>query len=132
MVKSSVEPEGKNLVLTVRTCFPAESEATDSELIRRGYEADDLLEMPTTWIECFADRTTEAVLARDSSAIQAQTNFFAEQFLIGSSVVREYVDVYYSEPLLWNASQEDKQWAWQYIADPIRQLHEDMWGASHC
>ena len=132
MVGSLVESEGKNLVLAVRACFPTESEATDSELIRRGYDPDDLPEMATTWIECFADRTTEAIFARDSSAVRAHTNLFAEHFLRGSSVVREYVDVYYAEPLLWNASQEDKQWAWQHIAGPIRRLHEDMWGTPHC
>jgi hypothetical protein len=132
VVGISVESEGKNLVLAVRACFPAESEATDSELTRRGYEVEDFLEIPTAWIECFADRTTEAVFARASSTVKAHTNFFAEQFLSGCSAVRDCVDVYYAEPLLWNASEKDKQWAWQHIAGPIRQLHEDMWGAPHC
>lgn len=114
--------EEEQLLLAVRTHFPGEATDTDAWTQERG------LEGPFYWLESFADRTTEAIFAKNLDRVAAHTQFFAHQYLHGSDAVRRCIDVYYAEPLMWNANQEQKCWAWNHIAEPVRTLHESMWG----
>jgi hypothetical protein len=113
------------LVQAVRARFPSEAEHTDTWVKERGFEG------PYAWLESFADRTTEAIFAQDSVRVAAHTEFISEWYLRGSDALRQLVDVYYAEPLMWNASQAQKYWAWDYISAPVRSLHEEMWGPPH-
>ncbi|WP_455429706.1 DUF7674 family protein [Marilutibacter alkalisoli] len=118
--------EEEQLLLAVRTHFPGEASDTDA------WTQECSLEGPFSWLESFADRTTEAIFAKDSARVAAHTQFFAHQYLHGSEVIRNFIDVYYAEPLMWNANQEQKCWAWDHIAAPVRSLYEGMWGSPHC
>ena len=117
--------EEMQLVLTLRTHFPHEAAQTDTWVKERH------LDGPYSWLESFADRTTEAIFAEDSARVRAHTGLIAEWHLRGSDAIRQLIDVYYAEPLMWNASQAQKCWAWEHIAAPVRSLHEDMWGSPH-
>ncbi|WP_148040970.1 DUF7674 family protein [Montanilutibacter psychrotolerans] len=114
-------------IKAVRARFPNEAEATDIWVRERGYESP--YENPYACLESFADRTTEAIFAKDSASVSAHTAFIADWYLRGPEAIRQLVDVYYAEPLMWNASNEQKRWAWDFIAAPVRSLYEDMWGA---
>jgi hypothetical protein len=116
-----------SLVAALRSRFPAEAVLTDHWLQERGWDpSDDSTAL--TWVEAFADRTTEAVKRRDAEAVQAQTNFIAAAYRAEPDALRTIVDVSYAENLMWDASAADKKWAWRFIAADIRKLFADMWG----
>jgi len=116
-----------SLVAALRSRFPAEAVLTDHWLQERGWDpSDDSTAL--TWVEAFADRTTEAVKRRDAEAVQAQTNFIAAAYRAEPDALRTIVDVSYAENLMWDASAADKKWAWRFIAADIRKLFSDMWG----
>jgi hypothetical protein len=116
-----------SLVAALRSRFPAESAVTDRWLRERGWDpADDMTAL--TWVEAFADRTTEAGKRRDAEAVLAQTNLIAAMYRAEPEALRTIVDVSYAENLMWDASISDKRWAWAFIAAEIQQLFTRMWG----
>jgi len=124
-----MNPENTNisLVAALRLRFPAEAELTDHWLRERGWDpTDDGIAF--TWVEAFADRTTEAIKRRDAEAIQGQTSFIAAAYRAEPDALRTIVDVSYAENRMWDASTADKKWAWNYIAGEIRQFFTDIWG----
>jgi hypothetical protein len=123
----NVHDHDKHLVDALRSRFPAEAALTDEWLRERGWEptADHVA---LSWVEAFADRTTEAVKRRDPDAVRAQTNLIAAAYRAEPEALRTIVDVSYAENLMWDASTEDKVWAWEFIAAEIRQLYTAEWG----
>jgi hypothetical protein len=116
-----------SLVAALRWRFPAEAALTDHWLRERGWDPTDD-NTALTWVEAFADRTTEAVKRRDEEAVRAHTNFIAAAYRAEPDALRTIVDVSYAENLMWDCSASDKQWAWGFIASEIRQLFIEMWG----
>jgi hypothetical protein len=102
-----------------------ESGDTDVWLAKRG---SDPVDMTHTWVEAFADRTSEAVLAKDFRRIVAHTGFFSQAFERGSQTVRGIVEMGYVESLMWDIDVSDRVWAWQYVAPGVRALYEGRWG----
>ena len=46
-----------------------------------------------------------------------------------TEVEREYIDVYYTEPLMWDIKDKKlKSWGWKLFPENIKQLYENMWG----
>jgi hypothetical protein len=115
------------LVAALRSRFPAEAALTDHWLRERGWDPTDD-NTALTWVEAFADRTTEAVKRRDAEAVRAHTNFIAAAYGAEPDALRTIVDVSYAENLMWDSSAADKQWAWGFIASEIQQLFIGMWG----
>jgi hypothetical protein len=117
----------KSLVAALRSRFPADATLTDEWLRERGWDpTDDSIAF--SWVEAFADRTTEAVKRRDAEAIREQTAFVATAYRAAPDALRAIVDVSYAENLMWDVSDDDKRWAWPHIADDIQQLFAQMWG----
>jgi hypothetical protein len=116
-----MDPAGPNssLVAALRSHFPTEATMTDDWLRERGWDPTDD-NTALTWVEAFADRTTEAVKRRDAEAVRAQTNFIAAAYRADPSALHTIVDVSYAENLMWDSSARDKQWAWRFIAAEIR------------
>lgn len=110
------------LLQAIRVRFPDEARQTDAWVEARGFEH------PHAWLESFADRTTEAIFAEDGASVAAHTDFISGWLLHGSDAVRRLIDVHYAVPLMWNATETQKCWAWNHIAGPVRSLHEEMWG----
>ena len=117
----------KGLVAALRSRFPADAALTDQWLRERGWDPTDG-NTALTWVEAFADRTTEAVKRRDAEAIREQTAFLAAAFRAEPDALRTIVDVSYAENLMWDVSADDKRWAWPHIAGEIQQLFTRMWG----
>lgn len=117
----------RRLVEGLRSRFPAEAAQTDQWLRERGWDpaADDV---SLTWVEAFADRTTEAIRRRDRETVRSHTDFIAAAYRAEPDALRTIVDVAYAENLMWDAGRVDKVWAWKFIAAEIRQLYEEMWG----
>ncbi|MGO4380731.1 DUF7674 family protein [Pseudoduganella sp. RAF53_2] len=129
MPLSSEERDANSrLVDKLKSQFPAEAEITDHWLLERGWDPNEEL-VALNWVEAFADRTTEAIRLRDSEAVIAQTNFMALAYRAEREVLRTIVDVSYAENLMWDASPEEKVWAWEFIALEIRLLYAETWGS---
>ncbi|MCU6499576.1 hypothetical protein LPN04_17415 [Rugamonas sp. A1-17] len=118
----------KQLVDKLRVHLPAEAILTDQWLRERGWNPNED-QVALNWVEAFADRTTEAILRRDSEAVQAHTDFLANAYRADPEKLRVIIDVSYAENIMWDASMEDKVWAWKFIATEIRQFYTDMWGS---
>jgi hypothetical protein len=124
-----MDPGNSNssFVTALRSRFPAEAALTDHWLRERGWDPTDD-NTALSWVEAFADRTTEAVKRRDAEAVRAQTNFIAAAYRAEPGALRTIIDVSYAENLVWDSSASDKQWAWGFVAAEIRQLFTEMWG----
>ena len=116
------------LVRNIRARFPAEAKLTDQWLVERGWDPTEQAGIAYIWVEAFADRTTEAIKRRDVASVQAQTAYLAEQYRTFPDALHAIVDVAYAENIMWDASNEEKAWAWKFIALEIQQLYEEMWG----
>jgi hypothetical protein len=118
--------EALNLVRRIRSRFPEDSSATDSWLIDRGCE---LAELTHIWVEAFADRTSDAIRAKDSTKIREHTEFMSNELQRGSEQLRHFIDVAYAENLMWDLGNPDRVWGWPYISPAVRELFQNMWGA---
>lgn len=116
------------LVRNIRAQFPAEAALTDQWLLERGWDPTEENGTAYTWVEAFADRTTDAIKRRDVVSVRALTSSVADQYRAAPEALRAIVDVSYAENVMWDASDADKVWAWQFIAFEIRQFYEAMWG----
>lgn len=117
-----------DLVTNIRVRFPAEAALTDQWLLAQGWDPEEPGGIAYLWVEAFADRTTDAIKRRDGGGVRAQTGFLADQYHAAPDILRAIVDVSYAENIMWDASDEDKAWAWEFIAVEIRQLYAQMWG----
>ena len=122
----NVQNPNESLVAALRLRFPEEATLTDNWLRERGWDPTDG-NTALNWVEAFADRTTDAIKRRDAEAVQAQTNLIAAAYRADPEGLRTIVDVSYSENLMWDASVDDKKWAWEFVAAEIRQLFTAMW-----
>ncbi len=118
----------KRVVVRIRERFADEANRTDSWLRERGW--DELLEdAPHVWMEAFADRTTEAVRARDWNLVKEHTEFIAAECRNGPEAIRRLVNVSYAENLMWDIEDSAKAIAWPYVAREVRELYEEAWGS---
>jgi hypothetical protein len=116
-----------HLVAELRTKFPAEAKLTDQWLLDRGWDPYEG-QVALTWVEAFADRITEAIRRRDGEAVKEQTGFMAVAYRAKPLALRTIVDVSYAENIMWDACDEEKVWAWDFIAEDIRKFYIEMWG----
>jgi hypothetical protein len=115
----------KAVVARLRRRFPEEASHTDDWLRERGWEPEDA---PHTWVESFADRTTEAARAGNWNLVREHSGFLAAELRNGSEAIRKLVDVYYAEPLMWDLDSRGKVLTWPHIAREVREWHEQRWG----
>ncbi len=118
----------KDLIRRIRSRFPIEASKTDEWLTERGSDQAELEEMTYAWVEAFADRTKEAVQGHDAVKVKELTGFIAEQYRVDPDALHDIIDVAYAENIMWGLDDEDRVWAWPYIADEVKQFYEAMWG----
>jgi len=122
------ETEAQELVLRIRKKFPAEAAKTDRWLVERLWKPQ---EVPHIWVEAFAERTSEAIRAKDAKLVKEQSEFMSVEYRQGSKVVRDMVNVSYVENIMWNLDGSAKTWAWKHLSQEVRQLYHAMWGTPH-
>ena len=119
------EVEVRKLIQRIRELFPLEAEKTDSWLRERYW---DPAEATFSWVEAFADRTSEAVAQKEAKTVLAHTEFMSQEYRSGSPEVRNVIDVAYAENLMWDLDVSFRVWAWPHISAQVRELYESMWG----
>lgn len=118
--------EEKKLTALLRNDFPDACRKTDEMMNKLGFEDED--DAYFIWLETFADITNELIHQRLQTEVEAHLNFFSRQFEIGSESIKNYIDVSYTENLMWNLDTEDKKWAWRLFPENIKNLYINMWG----
>ena len=85
--------------------------------------------MYTQMFECFSQATTDAIKEKDSDTALKHLTYMSNKLKHANEVEREYIDVYYTEPLMWDIKdQKLRAWGWKLFPENIKQLYEDMWG----
>ena len=122
------ETEAQGLVLRIRKKFPEAALLTDQWLIARLWKPQDA---PYIWVEAFADRTSEAIRAKDAKLVREHSDFMSAEYRQGSKIVRDMVGVAYAENIMWELDGAAKTWAWKHLSQDIRLLYQAMWGIPH-
>jgi len=117
-----------NSVLEMRQAiagrFPDEARRADTRLVDGYFDPD----AHATWLEEFSQATTDAMKKRDEKAVKDQLSFMSEQLVHGDAVVRQHIDVFYVESLMWDLDETLKSWAWGLIPSNLKELYVAMWG----
>jgi len=107
--------------------FPDVGNRIEKELKALGIDPED--KMYAQMFECFSQTTTDAIKAKDSETALKHLTYMSNKLKHANEVEREYIDVYYTEPLMWDIKdQKLRAWGWKLFPDNIKQLYEDMWG----
>ena len=83
--------------------------------------------LTTTRLEKFAALTDEAIQQNDLQRAQNYLNFIENALVHASPQLRQFIDTYYAEVILFYVDDSKKQQAWLLIPPKIRQLHQRCW-----
>jgi hypothetical protein len=121
----------KEFVAQVRINLTEFAERTDRLMILRGFEREELVDMPHIWLETAADVTNEDIAARDEAQLVSQVNYIAAALERGDEMLCKALDCTYVETLLWNVKDPSvRAWAWGLFPGIVRHYFERMWGAA--
>lgn len=85
--------------------------------------------MYTQMFECFSQVTTDAIKAKDYENASRYLIYMSDRLKNASEVEREYIDVYYIEPLMWDIKDlKIKSHGWKLFPENIKNLYQDIWG----
>lgn len=119
----------QELVAQLRTSLAEFAERTDNLMLLRGFEREELFDMPHIWLEAAADITNEDIEDRNEAGIVAQFGFFAVAIEQGDAMLCEALDWTYVEGLLWNIKDPSlRVFAWGLLPAVIRRRYEHVWG----
>ena len=117
----------ETFISDIKRTFPDVGSAIDKRV--KELEIDEDLKMYTEMFECFSDATTNAIKAKDSNTASKHLAYMSNRLKNATEVEREYIDVYYTEPLMWDIKDKKlKSWGWKLFPENIKQLYENMWG----
>lgn len=114
-------------ISAIKQEFPDVGLRIEKEMKELGFDKED--KMYTQMFECFSQATTDAIKEKDSETVKKHLNYMSEKLKHASDVEKEYIDVYYTEPLMWDIKDPKiKAWGWKLFPQNIKQLYEEMWG----
>ncbi|MFO3798134.1 MAG: hypothetical protein ACK8QZ_12830, partial [Anaerolineales bacterium] len=67
----------RNFVTQVRIVLTEFAERTDELMLLRGFEREELVDMPHIWLEAAVDVTNEDIAARNEAGVLTQVGFVA-------------------------------------------------------
>ena len=117
----------ETLISAIKREFPDVGSRIDQQM--KALEIDPELKMYTEMFECFSQATTDAIKIKDSETASKHLRYMSNKLKNASEVEKEYIDVYYTEPLMWDIKDKKlKSWGWKLFPDNIKKLYESMWG----
>ena len=117
----------EKLISAIKREFPDVGTRIDAEM--KALELDPEDKMYTQMFECFSQATTDAIKEKDSETALKHLMYMSNKLKYASEVEREYIDVYYTESLMWDIKDKKlKSWGWKLFPKNIKKLYEDMWG----
>ena len=115
-------------ITAIKTSFPEVGALIDKRMEDLGGGAENY--MHADMMECFSDATTNAIKAKDSDTASRYLNYMSRKLIHASELEREYIDTYYTEPLMWSIKDRKlKSWGWKLFPKNIKKLYENVWGA---
>jgi hypothetical protein len=115
-----------SFVQEIREKFPDVGARMDAWLAHLGFEPED--KAYTSMFEAFSQATTDAIKLRDKNAALKHLTFMSQKLKGASDVEREYIDVYYVEPLLWDIRDNElKKWGWSLMPKNLQALYAEVW-----
>ena len=112
-----------NLRDSIARRFPEDARCVNTLLAEAGWDES----APTQWFEQFSQRTTDAMRERDEARVRAHLVFMSEQLEKADAWAREYIDVYYVEPLMWDLDEEGKRWGIAQLPQNLKALYVAVW-----
>jgi hypothetical protein len=117
----------ENFISAIKREFPDVGERIDKQIEALELEPED--KMYTQMFECFSQATTDAIKEKNSETASKHLNYMSNKLKNASEVEREYIDVYYTEPLMWDIKDRKlKSWGLKLFPANIKKLYEGMWG----
>jgi len=117
----------ENFISAIKREFPDVGSRIDKQM--EDLEIDPEDKMYTQMFECFSQATTDAIKAKDSETASKHLTYMSNKLKHANEVEREYIDVYYTEPLMWDIKDPKlRAWGWKLFPENIKQLYKDMWG----
>ena len=117
----------ENFISAIKREFPDVGKRIDEQM--KALELDFEDKMYTQMFECFSQATTDSIKEKDSETALKHLNYMSNKLKHASDVEREYIDVYYTESLMWDIKDKKlKAWGWKLFPENIKQLYENMWG----
>ena len=117
----------ESFIAAVMREFPDVGSRIEKQM--KDLELDPEDKMYTQMFECFSQATTDAIKAKDSETVLKHLTYMSNKLKHANEVEREYIDVYYTEPLMWDIKdQKLRAWGWKLFPKNIKQLYEAMWG----
>lgn len=116
-----------NFITEIKKNFPDVGKLIDKRMADLGMGAKNY--MYTDMMECFSDATTIAIKTKDSETASLHLNYMSKKLIHASEVEREFIDTYYTEPLMWSIKDRKlKSWGWKLFPKNIKELYENTWG----
>ena len=88
----------ENFISAIKREFPGVGKLIDKRMADLGFDAENT--MYADMIECFSQATTDAIKIKDSGTASKHLRYMSNKLKNASDVEREYIDVYYTEPLM--------------------------------
>lgn len=116
--------EAESLINDIKQTFPDVAEKIDARIAEFGDT-----EAYTEMFEAFSEATNEAIKEKQESIVSSHFEFMSQRFLSATDTQREYIDVYYVEPLMWYIRDNKvKAWAWGIMPENLKKLYIGVWG----
>lgn len=117
----------ENFISDIKCTFPEVAQRIDQQMEALEIEPED--RMYTQMFECFSQATTDAIKANDLQTASKYLKYMSRKLDAASGTEREYIDVYYTEPLMWDIKDRNlRSRGWQLFPQNLKKLYENFWG----
>lgn len=120
----AIHPSVRALLLAVMRQFPASAVA----MRRVARERRSVAISTTDMLEAFAADTRRRLRAGDHELAGRHLAFMAGRLSRADAAEREYIDVYYTEGLLFDLAPRERRAMWALMPESLRRLYVAMWG----
>ena len=119
-----IHPSVRKLLLDIMKAFPD----VGVRMKRRARAIGSVSFATTEMMNQFSEVTSEAIRDRKERIARAHLDYVSGLLANGDDKVREYIDVYYVEVLMYDLDDTSKKWGWSLVPENLRELYVGMWG----
>lgn len=85
-------------------------------------------DMLTAKFEAFAELTTRKISEGKLACAKKYLDYVSAKLKQADAIEREYIDVYYTENLFWDASENTIKTGWKLVPQNLQKLYVDFHG----
>ena len=107
--------------------FPEVSIRMAERIEDLGFEPED--KPHTMMMEGFSEAATDALRNHDDETYSKYLMYMSQKLSDANDIEREYIDVYFVEPLMWDINDLNKlKRGWELMPENLRELYYKFWG----